>query len=52
MKSIFRIFPTRMHYCRMKEGYLITGDKEEEVTEGKKTIRVIPLYKWLLTFAK
>jgi predicted AAA+ superfamily ATPase len=38
-----------MDYFSIDNGLIITAETEEEITEGKKNIRIIPLWKWLLS---
>ncbi len=37
-----------MKYFKIKESYLLTNDVEEEIKIEKRTIHVLPLWKWLL----
>ncbi len=37
-----------MNELKMKEGYILTSDQEEELKIGNKIINVLPIYKWLL----
>jgi len=37
-----------LEYCGLKEGLVITRDYESVHHAGKKTIRVVPVWKWLL----
>ena len=38
-----------MDYFSIDSGLIITSETEEEVTEGNKTIKMLPLWKWLLS---
>jgi len=37
-----------MTSLHIKNGAILTFDQDKELTIGKKTIRVIPIWKWLL----
>ena len=37
-----------LEYCRISMGMILTNDGEERITKEDKTIRVMPVWKWLL----
>ena len=41
-----------MKFLNLSEGYIITSELEEEIQEEGKTVRLLPLWKWLLSEVK
>ena len=39
---------TAMEELKLSKGLILTYDDEEEIDQGKKVIRVMPVWKWLL----
>jgi predicted AAA+ superfamily ATPase len=39
---------TAMQELKVKKGLLLTENEEEEIAIGKNTIKIMPIYKWLL----
>lgn len=37
-----------MEKFKLKEGFILTREQEEEIKKGKKNIRILPVWKWLL----
>lgn len=37
-----------MHELQMKEGLILTRDREDEETQDGRTIRYSPIWKWML----